>query len=67
VRQLGHNTDKAIADGRCAEPNEGRSRRADHDIRTYSAGPPGCPVQRSVADADEGEDHGNFYGYGKNA
>ena len=43
------------------------SGRTDHDIRTHSTGTPRCPVQRSVANADQGKDHGNFYGYGKNA
>jgi len=65
VRLLGHNTDKQIADGRCAEPKEGRSFRADHDIRTHSTSTPRCRIQRSIADADKGEDHRDFYGDGE--
>jgi hypothetical protein len=67
VRLLGDNTEKEIGDGRRAEANGGRPFGANHDIRTYSASTPRGPIQRAVADADQGKDHRDFYSDGKDA
>ena len=53
--------------GSCDQATDGGSGRADHDIRTDSTSTPRRPVQRSIADADKGKDHRDFYGDRKDA